>query len=130
MSESELDRALDAALARALIPPAVPRSLQARVRAALARRADADLVTMRAQLEREQREKLAELERSYIRLRRKTLGTLIGAAFACGAAATLLLPWLTRHFGSDAPLVLAGGGAVIGLAIAAAVLRDRLSLQS
>ncbi len=129
--ESELERALDAALARTLTPPALPIGLRARVQAALARGTDSDaeLWTVRARIEREQREQLAELERSYVRLRRRTLATLIGAAFASGTAVALLLPWLTLRFGTYTPLVLAGGGAVAGLVLAAAILRERRSLQ-
>jgi hypothetical protein len=127
--ESELERAIDAALARALMPPAPPIGLRARVQAALARGADAELWTVRARIEREQREQLAELERSYVRVRRRTLATLIGAAFASGIAVALLLPWLTLRFGSYTPLVLASGGAVAGLVLAAAILRERRSLQ-
>ena len=90
---------------------------------------DTELWTVRARIEREQREQLAELERSYVRLRRRTLATLIGAAFASGTVVALLLPWLTLRFGTYTPLVLAGGGAVAGLVLAAAILRERRSLQ-
>jgi hypothetical protein len=127
--ESELERAIDAALARALTPPAVPMGLRARVQAALARDIDAEVGAVRARIEREQREQLAEIERSYVQLRRRTLGTLIGAAFASGAAVALLLPLLTLRFGSHTPLVLASAGALAGLALAAAILRERRSLQ-
>lgn len=117
-SENGLQQALDQALARVLAAPAVPRQLRARVQAAVLRAADEGMVQTRARLEREARAQLAELEQGYLRLRRRTLGTLIGAAFAAGAAVAWLMPYLTARFGPDAPLVLAGSGAAIGLTIA------------
>ncbi|HTV51106.1 MAG TPA: hypothetical protein VME21_07955 [Steroidobacteraceae bacterium] len=113
--------ALDRALARALPPPAVPEGFRARLLAAIER--DTPLGEARERLEREQRQRLAELEASYVRLRRRTLGTLIGGAFASGAAVTLALPWLQAVLGSSTPLALAGAGALIALLIGLASLR-------
>jgi hypothetical protein len=118
-AEDRLQRALDRALARVLSAPPLPKQLRARVRAAVLRAGDQELSQVRARLEREARLQLAELEQGYLRVRRRTLGTLIGAAFAAGAAVAWLMPYLKAHFGPNAPLVLAAGGAVIGLAIAA-----------
>ncbi len=112
-------RALDAALAAALEPPALPAGFRARLDAALE---ESQLGTDRraaraAALERERREQLAELEAGYLRLRRRTLGTLIGAAFAAGAAVALALPWLQAAFGPNTPLALAGAGTLAGLVL-------------
>ena len=77
-----------------------------------------DLAELRRRFVSERRAQLASLEAQYVRLRRRTLGTMIGAAFAAGAAVTLALPWLQRHAGAKTPLVLTSGGAALGLAIA------------
>lgn len=73
----------------------------------------------RARLEREQRERLAELRAGYLRLRRRTFATLVGGAFAAGAATALLMPWLQATFGPNALLLLAAGSALAALAIIA-----------
>ena len=127
-AEDRLQRALDRALARVLSAPPQPKQLRARVRTAVLRAGDQELAQARARLEREARLQLAELEQGYLRVRRRTLGTLIGAAFAVGAAVALLMPYLKAHFGPNAPLVLAAGGAVIGFAIAAGSWRRRADL--
>lgn len=113
-----LARALDQALGRSCEPPRPPKEFRRRLEAALARTGEADLAELRARLESEQRARLAHLESRYVRLTQRTLGTLIGAAFAAGAAATLALPWMERHLGADAPRVLTAAGGTAGLAIA------------
>ncbi|HJS91627.1 MAG TPA: hypothetical protein VJ738_16795 [Steroidobacteraceae bacterium] len=113
-----LERVLDRALGRALQPPRVSADFRRRLQAALSRAGETDLSELRSRLEGERRAQLADLESRYVRLRRKTLGALIGAAFATGTALALTLPWLERHFGADTPLVLTSGGAAAGLAIA------------
>lgn len=117
-------RTLDAALAAALPPPPLPAGFRARLDAALKAeaRAPGGRAARAAALEREHREELAELEAGYLRLRRRTFGALIGGAFAAGAAVALGMPWLQAAFGADAPLVLAGAGALAGLALVAASL--------
>jgi len=95
------------------------------VRAALARAAETDLVELRARLEGERQERLAELDAEYIRLKRRALGTMIGFAFAAGSAVALVLPWLEARFGAHATLILALAGAALGLAIAFASWRSR-----
>jgi hypothetical protein len=115
--DSEWNRALDAALKRALPPPALPPGFRARLQSALAREADATLSGARTRLEHEQHERLAELEAGYLRLRRRTLGNLVGGAFAAGVAVTLALPWLRENLGEDAALALSSVGTVLGLAI-------------
>jgi hypothetical protein len=114
-----LDAALDGVLTRVLPPPQLPAGFRAGVLAAIARDAQSEALNpaLRARLEREQRERLREFEAGYLRLRRRTLGTLIGGAFAAGALVALALPWLRATFGPSAPLVLASAGAAIGLAI-------------
>jgi hypothetical protein len=123
-SESPEMRTLDAALAAALRPPALPPGFERRLAAALAAAPQTDLDTAgRATLEREHLAKLAELEADYVRLRRRTLGTAIGAAFAAGAAAAVAMPWLQASFGGTYLLYgLAGVGTLLGVALAAASL--------
>jgi hypothetical protein len=134
MNSEDLDPtlhdALDAALAQALSAPELPAGFHARLQWALSQAgaADADeahLRELREQLEQEQRERLAQLQAGYVRLRQRTLGALIGGAFAAGAAAALAMPWLLRHFGTDGPAVLAGLGAAVGLAVGFAVWTAR-----
>jgi len=131
-ADDPLQAALDAALARALRPPALPMDFSARVRAALARMQTTGDSRMahRAQAEREQRERMAALDADYLRLRRRTLGTLIGGAFAAGAAVAVAFPWLQAHFGALAIYLLAGVGALVGIGIGSASWIGRLPLVS
>jgi hypothetical protein len=124
--------ALDGALARALAPPALPAGFHARLQAALLReRVGApDRASSRAQAQREQRERMAELDADYLRLRRRTLGTLIGGAFAAGAAVAVALPWLQARYGADAIYVLASVGALIGIGIGTASWIGRLRIPN
>jgi len=114
-----LDAALDSALTRVLPSPELPADFRAGVLAAIARDAQSEALNpaTRARLEREQREHLREFEAGYLQLRRRTLGTLIGGAFAAGTVVALALPWLRATVGPHTPLVLASAGAAIGLAI-------------
>jgi hypothetical protein len=121
----EWNRALDAALKRALPPPALPSQFRARLQSALTREAHANLSGARSRLELEQRERLAELEAGYLRLRRRTLGNLVGGAFTAGVAVALALPWLREILGADAALALSGLGTVVGLAIGIAFWAGR-----
>ena len=127
-----LDAAVDAALARALSPPALPAGFQMRLQAALAQQASgADQRALsRAQAQREQWHQLATLDADYLRLRRRTLGTLIGGAFAAGAAVAVALPWLQASVGPNAIYVLAGLGALIGLGIGTASWIGRVRLPN
>lgn len=127
-----LDTALDAALSRALCPPALPAGFSTRLQAALVRVAIGadERAGSRAQAQREQRQHLAELDADYLRLRRRTLGTLIGGAFAAGAAVAVALPWLQASFGPNAIYMLAGVGALVGIAIGTASWIGRLRLPN
>lgn len=125
------ERALDAALAIALAPPELPADFRARLSAAIARESDREALSpqMRARLEREQSERLLEFEAGFVRLRRRTLGTLIGAAFAAGAAVAIATPWARATFGSNAMLVLASIGAAVGVAIGLSSWLSRASVR-
>lgn len=117
----QLYGALDAALERALRPPAPPADFRMRLSAARAHAAEPeDAESVRMRLEHERRDGLAELEAGYLRLRRHALGTLICGAFAAGTGLRLLLPWLKAVLGSDATLVVALLGGAAALAIAGA----------
>lgn len=126
-SGSAFEHALDTALARALRAPIPPGDFRTRVDAALRRAAESDgsRPAARARLEREQREQLAQLRAGYLRLRRRTFASLVGGAFAAGAAAALLMPWLEATFGPNALLLLAVGTALAGLAIVASYWTPR-----
>jgi hypothetical protein len=127
----ELDRALEAELERILAPPELPAQFRAKLQAALVRAGDLSPADTRSRLERERREWLAEIDQKYMRLKRRTLGTMIGGAFAAGAAAAIVMPWVTAQLGPIAPLVIACTGAVVGLGIAAASwLRSRGEFDS
>ena len=112
---SGLDRALEEALGRAVSTPELPHAFRTRLNAALARTSEADLLSLREQLESERRQQLEELQADYVRLRRGTLGTVIGVAFAAGAAATIGMPWLRAHLGAYTPLAITWGAVALGL---------------
>ncbi len=118
-SNGPSERALDSALGRVLEPPPVTEAFRRRVRAALTRAADTELADLRARLEAERRDTLAQLDADYIRVRRRTLAAMIGGAFAAGAAAAIALPWMTTRIGPDAPLAVAAIGAAVGIGIGA-----------
>jgi hypothetical protein len=131
LESGKLDRALEAQLERTLAPPKLPTQFRAKLQAALVRAGDSSLSDARSRLERERRERFAELEQNYVRLKRRTLGTMIGGAFAAGASAAVVLPWVTAHFGPFAPLVIASTGTAIGIWIGVASwLRSRADYNS
>ncbi len=113
------EQALDQALSRCLIPPALPQDFRAQLRAAIARSPSIDHARLRAALEMEHAQQLAELQSGYVRLRQRTLGGLIGGAFASGLLITFALPWITAHFGPNAVFALPAIGAAVGLALSA-----------
>ena len=125
------EQALDAALAIALGPPELPADFRARLNAAIARESDREALSpqLRARLEREQRQRLLEFEAGFVRLRRRTLGTLIGGAFAAGAAVAIAMPWARATFGPNAMLVLASIGAAVGVAIGLSSWLSRTSAR-
>jgi hypothetical protein len=131
IDNDEHARALDAALARALPPPELPAGFHARLTAAIARESDREALSpqQRARLEREQRQRLAEFEAGFVRLRHRTLSTLIGGAFAAGAAVAIAMPWARATFGPNAMLVLASIGTAVGLAIGLYSWRSRASVR-
>jgi glycosyltransferase A (GT-A) superfamily protein (DUF2064 family) len=118
-SDGPFERALDRALARCLVAPALPGDFRQQLRAAIARSPSIDHARLRAALEQEHAQQLAELQKGYVRLRQRTLGGLIGGAFAAGLLITFALPWITAHFGKDAVFALPAIGAVLGLALSA-----------
>lgn len=124
--DGKLDRVLDAALHRALAPPALRKGVRSDLITALRRLEHADPAPMRERLEHEHRARLAALEMDFVRVRRSTLATLIGVAFAAGAATAIALPWLRAQFGPDAPMAIAWGGAAAGLGIVITSLRGGL----
>lgn len=126
----ELDRALDAALAQALGPPRLPQRFRAELHAARQRLEHTDVAQVRVRLQDEHREQLATLRADFVRIRRTTLGTLLGAAFAAGAVTVVAMPWLRAHFGPVAPVLIAWGGVALGLLLGAAALRGRLHPQT
>ncbi len=113
------DDALDSALRRALPAPPLPRDFRARLEAARSAAEFSDRAALRARLEREQRAQLAELKNEFVRVRRGTLGTLLGAAFAAGAAAAIAMPWLRAHLGSNVHVAITWAGVAVGLGIVA-----------
>ena len=122
-----LERALDAALARTLASPGPSAEFRVRLRAAIARADAADDRVLRTRLDQELHEQVAELKSGYVRLQRRTLAAVIGGAFATGAAAMIALPWLQDHFGSGSIIAVPLVGAVVGLAIGAAQVIDRVA---
>lgn len=128
MNNELLERALDLALARSLAAPAVPADFRLQLQAAIARSAGTDHAVLRAAIEREHEAQLAEMHRGYVRLRQRTLGTLIGAAFAAGLLITFALPWITTQFGSNGVFALPAVGAAVGLGLSLRAWWQRSSL--
>jgi hypothetical protein len=126
--DSQLDRALDAALAQALRAPELPRRFRAELGAARQRLEHLDVAQVRARLQIQHHEQLRMLQADFVRIRRTTLGTLLGAAFVAGAGAVIAMPWLHSHFGPLAPVLMAWGGVALGALLGAAALRGRLGL--
>jgi hypothetical protein len=110
-----LEQALDRALARSLRPPRLRADFRRGLEAAIARSSHSDHALLRAQLEREHRQRISDLHSGYVRLSQRTLVTLVVAAFASGIAVVLAMPWLTETFGRNAMLVLSGIGAAVAL---------------
>lgn len=121
-----LDATVDAALARALLAPALPTDFRERLRAALARAGDTETLEMqRARLEREHRDELAALRDGYLRLRRRTLAALIGGTFALGAGVVLFLPWLSAAFGGYTVAAVSVFGGFVGFLMGVSASRVR-----
>jgi hypothetical protein len=129
---TDTGRALDVALGRALRAPVPPADFGSRLRSAIAREAlDAGgRAAHLARAQHERGEQLATLQADFVRLRRRTLGTLIGGAFAAGAAVAVALPLLQARFGADALLLLTGLGALLGLIIGSASWITRVRIPN
>lgn len=128
-TDGALERALDQALARTLIAPSLPANFRKQLQAAIARSPSVDHARLRAALEKEHAQQLAELESGYVRLRQRTLGTLIGSAFATGLVVMLALPWIKVHFGPNAVFAVPAIGAAVGLALSARSWWQRTGLS-
>ena len=128
IKESPLQQALDQALRRSLRAPTLPSGFHARLNAAIARNATVDIAAERLELERQHQLQLTELRQGYVRLQLSTLGTWIGAAFMCGVAVTLAMPWLQATFGDYTTLAIPVAAGVFAVAIGANTLTQRLGM--
>ena len=128
MSGDGLEHALDRALQRQLVAPALPAGFRQRLQAAMSGSAEQNQATLSAALEREHAARLAELRNDYVRLRQRTLGTLIGAAFAAGLLINFALPWISAHFGHNGVFALPAIGVAVGLGLSARVWWRRSGL--
>lgn len=128
--DAALNAALDAALAHAMIRPPLPAGFRGRLRAALERSAAVDAAAQRRALQQEHEEELSTLHSEFIRLRRRTLGTLVGVAFCTGAGVAVAMPWIMRGFGSAADLVVPTLGAALGVGIGLVAWLRRDSLAN
>ena len=124
-----LTRMLDRALAQSLMAPDLPAGFRRQLRSAIERSSSIDQAQLRAALEREHTEQLAELRRGYVRLRQRTLGTLIGGAFAVGLLLNFALPWITSTFGERGMVALPVVGVAVGLALSLREWWQRSSLS-
>ena len=127
--DDRVGRALDAALARSLAAPALPVGFRRRLRAALAREAAPDLAAQRAALEREGAAQLEALRSGYVRMKQRTLGTLIGAAFAVGLLINWALPWIAEHYGRNGVFALPALGVAAGLGLSLRAWWQRSGLE-
>jgi len=92
MNTTPEDDSLDQALTRALALPPLPAGFRTRLRAALTRVGDTDLATRRRLLEREHDEQMLRLQSDSVRLRWRTVGYLVGGAFAAGVGVAIACP--------------------------------------
>jgi hypothetical protein len=115
--ESTQHAQLDRALRKAIEVRDLPAGFRQRLFAAIARSPSQDAALRREHLERERLDQLAELQRDSVRLRMKTLGSLIGGAFAAGVGTTLAWPWISETFAPHGAIALLVISAGIGLAI-------------
>ncbi len=127
--DARLERALDRALAHNMVPPALPAGFRGQLQAAIARSAATDHAQIRAAIEHEHAEQLTELRSSYLLLRQRTLGTLIGVAFAAGLLLNFALPWITANFGQKGVVALPVIGVAIGLGLSLRAWWPRSSLS-
>ena len=116
--DPSLEAALDSALKRALPAPAVSAHFRARLQAALVRAGDTEPMP-RVAMEAEYRRQMSAMHEGYVRLQRRTLGTLIGVAFITGIGLTLAMPWLRANYGEMVLLVVPMAGALAGVVIGA-----------
>jgi hypothetical protein len=128
MNGDGLEGALDRALKRSLSAPALPAGFRQRLQAAMVRSAEQSPALLAAALEREHEAQLAQLQSDYVRLRQRTLGSLIGAAFAAGLLINFALPWIRAHYGPNGVFALPAIGVAVGLALSARVWWRRSSL--
>jgi len=119
---------LDRALSTDLLAPAVPVGFHAALCRAIKREAEQDILAQRCALEADHALRLAELRAGYVRLQRNTLAMVLAAAFAAGASATVVLPWLASMIGTDVSTLAPMLAAVIGLGICASVWAWRFGL--
>lgn len=108
---------LDGALRRSLPPPQLPAGFRARLSAAVMRAGQPLAASSRQALEAEYQRQVTDLHNGYVRLQWRTLGTLLGVAFVCGAGLTLAMPWIRAQLGDWAPLAVAAGGTLAGIAL-------------
>lgn len=118
-NQSPLQQALDGALMRSNPPPQLPAGFRVRLLAAVARQAPLNIPASRMTLAAEHERQLAELRSGYVRLQRRTLGMMIGAAFATGALVAVAMPWIRTQFGEVGLLVVPMAGALAGVIIGA-----------
>jgi hypothetical protein len=128
VSGDRLECALDRALQRNLVAPSLPAGFRQQLQAAIIRSGERDPSMTVAALEHELAAQLAALHSDYVRLRQRTLGTLIGVAFAAGLLINFALPWISAHFGSNGVFALPAIGVAVGLGISARVWWRRSAL--
>jgi len=119
MNTTPEDDSLDQALTRALALPPLPAGFRTRLRAALTRVGDTDLATRRRLLEREHDEQMLRLQSDSVRLRWRTVGYLVGGAFAAGVGVAIGMPWMRATFGAEAERVLLLAWVGLGLVVGA-----------
>ncbi len=117
---SDPERGLDAALAQALAPPKLPAGFRSRLMASVARQGEYRVPESRMALAADLERQLQELRAGHLRLQRRTLLSLLAAAFTAGLLAKTAVPELYARFGDLGLFALATVGALAGVAIAAA----------
>ena len=116
---------LDRALAACIVAPALPVAFRSNVVAAVLTDQLQSFAVRRQQLEAEHAQERVLLRKGHIVLKRDTLVLVAACAFAAGACAQMVLPWLNSHLELDSTVTAPLLALLIGLVAGASVWTQR-----
>ena len=118
-------QSLDLALQKVLTSPHQPAGFRARLLSKVWEEQLRDVQADKQALEQEHAQALERLRKNHVRMQRDTLAMIVGIAFAAGALAHRLFPWLQSTLGPEAATALPLLAVAIGMLSAAFVLPSR-----